>query len=287
MEIKFIRLMDLRNNENFQFHTEAKLLIETFGAPALRIEPIFVQEYIPAYNRLDDSLKQITKSSFTEQRHTADVTRDGTTKITGSIVNASQNSFDPEIIAAARRLKILFNTYGNVAKLPLNEETSAIYNLVKDVREKYAADAALIGLTPWIDKLDADNRAYEALVTGGYEEKAAMQSEYTAKEARRMTDDGYGKMMRRISAYIEIEGEADFVDFITRLNLQIDKYNNTLAARRGRSTAKKKTDADASTTPSTTTDDEMPDDIPDDQTDDTQNEPLTPPSDPTPRPPRS
>ena len=239
MEIKFVHLLELRNNENFQFHTETKLLIEKFGATGLKIEGIFNGEYLPSYSNLDDSLKKITKSSYTEQRHKADITRDGSAKGSFDTVKAAQNHFDPSVADAARRLRILFNTYGSVWNLPLNEETSAIYNLVKDVREKYGADAAAIGLTPWIDKLDADNRAYEALVTGGYEEKAALQTEYTAKEARKLTDDIYYKMTRNIGAYMIIEGESQFADFVTLLNLQIDNYNNTLAARRGRAAAKK------------------------------------------------
>jgi hypothetical protein len=239
MEIKFVHLTNLRNNENFQFHTETKGLIETFGALTLKVEEIFNGKYVPAYNNLDSSLKKIKRNSYTEQRHNEDVRRDGTFRINTSIVDSAQSSSDPNVIDAARRLKIVFDTYGNVAKLPLNEETSAIYNLVSDVRTKCAADAALIGLTPWIDKLDTENRAYEALVKGGYEETAALQTEYTAKEARKLTDDGYNKMTRKINAYIEIEGEAGYADFVTRLNLQIDKYNNTLAQRKGVAAAKK------------------------------------------------
>ena len=244
MKIKILQFFKLRNNEHFQFHTEVKALIEAIGALLLKIEGIFIGEYLPSYSNLDNSLKKITKSSYTEQRHQKDVTRDGTVKVNTSIVNLAQSSLDPEVIAAARRLKIVFDTYGNIAKLPLNEETSAIYNLVSDVRTKCAADAALIGLTPWIDKLDAENRAYEALVTGGYEEKIALQTEYTAKEARGLVDDSYHKITRRIEAYMEIEGEAAYAGFVTRLNLQIDKYNNIIAIRYGKAAAKKAKEED-------------------------------------------
>ena len=243
MEIKKIQLLDLRNNENFQFHTETKALIELIGAVKLKIANEFNGLYIPSYGALDDALQKIKKNSFTEQRSSKDTNRDGSFRGSSDTVKAAQNHFDPTTVDAARRLRILFDTYGNVARLPLKEETAAIYNLVKDVRDKYAADAALIGLTPWIDKLDADNRAYEALVTGGYQETASLQTEYNAKQARKLVDDGYNEMMRRINAFIIIEGEADYAEFVRLLNIQIDTYNNILASRRGRASAKKEKEA--------------------------------------------
>ena len=175
MEIKNVHLLELRNNEHFQFHTETKLLIETFGANQLKVADNFNQKYVPAYGLLDEALLKVKKNSYTEQRSSKDSTRDGSFRGSSDTVKAAQNHFD---------------TYGNVSKLPLNEETAAIYNLVKDVREKYAADAALIGLMPWIDKLDEDNRAYKALVTGGYEEEA-LRTEVNVKQSRKQLDEAY------------------------------------------------------------------------------------------------
>ena len=272
MEIKNLHLNDLRNNEHFQFHTETKLLIETIGAQQLKIADNFNQNYLPAYQQLDEALQKITKNSFTEQRSSKDSSRDSSYRGSADTVKAAQNHFDTTVIDAARRLKILFDTYGNVSRLPLNEETAAIYNLVKDIREKYAAEANLIGLMPWIDKLDEDNRDYEALVTSGYEETVALQTEYNAKQARKLLDDAYNNITRRINAYIIIEGESQFADFVRRINIQIDKYNNTLATRRGRSAEKKRKEAEAQANNN------------DDQTtDDTPTNPQVPPTNPPPR----
>ena len=128
----------------------------------------------------------------------------------------------------------------NDFRLPLNEETSAIYNLVADIRDKRAADADLIGLTPWLDKLDADNREYEALVTGGDAESLSLQTEANAKQARKLLSDTYVKITDRVDAYIVIEEAGPFAEFAQALNVKIDRYNNILAARRGRAAANKK-----------------------------------------------
>ena len=84
----------------------------------------------------------------------------------------------------------------------------------------------------WVSKLKADNQAYEALVTGGYEEEAA-KTELKAKETRTEIDKVVHQIIERIEALIVIEGEANYAEFVRRLNLIFDKYANTLALRKG------------------------------------------------------
>ena len=140
MKIKRVDFSKLRNNEHFQCQTEFKALVEEFNAATLNIEPLFSGSYIPRYNAEDEALTKIVKNSFTDERSDADRGRDQTFRGIVDTVNGALNHFDPSVQAAARRLKIVLDTYGNVAQLPLNEETSAIYNLVQDLNEKYSVE---------------------------------------------------------------------------------------------------------------------------------------------------
>ena len=239
MKIKRIDFRTFRNNEHFQCQTEFKALVEEFNPAALKIEPLFGDSYIPLYNAEDEALIKITKSTFTDERGDADRGRDQTFRGLVDTVNGALNHFDPDVQAAARRLKIVFDTYGNVAKLPLNEETSAIYNLVQDLYEKYSIEVGQVNIMPWVDKLKADNQAYEALVTGGYEEEAA-KTELKAKETRTEVDVVVRQIIERVEALIVVEGETNYADFVRRLNLQFDRYANTLAQRQGVAKAEKK-----------------------------------------------
>jgi len=139
---------------------------------------------------------------------------------------------------AARKLKIVFDRFGNVAQLPLNEETSAIYNLVQEVMENHVSDADKLGLKPWMNKLNADNKAYEALVTGGYEEEAT-KSELKVKATRAEVDKVVHQIIERIEALIVIEGADNYSEFVRRLNLIFERYANTLAQRQGIAKAKR------------------------------------------------
>ena len=133
MKISRMKLTQLRNNEHFQFYTEVKKLIEEATPQTLKVEKLF-PEYLVHYQDEDEALKKITKNSFSDLRKDADAVQDATFGGMSEMVSAMQNHFDKTKAEAARRLKIVFDTYGNVARLPLNEETSAITNLVQDLK---------------------------------------------------------------------------------------------------------------------------------------------------------
>ena len=232
MKIKRLHLEHLRNNEHFQCQTEFKVLVEEFNPVTLNIEPYFSSIYIPCYNEEDKALIKIVKNSFTKQRSDADRGRDQTFRGLVDTVNAGLNHFEPKVREVARKLKIVFDRFGNVAKLPLNEETSAIYNLVQEVTENHVENAKKLNLLPWLNKLKADNEAYEALVTGGYEEEAA-KTKLKAKDTRTEVDKVVRQIIERIEALIVIEGEAPYSEFIRRLNLIFERYANTLSQRQG------------------------------------------------------
>ena len=238
MKIRKVDFYALRNNEHFQCQTEFKALVIEFNPDMLKINPLFNDSYLPQYNAEDEALVKIVKNTFTTERIAADRQRDMTYRGMADTLKGALNHFDPEIHEAARRLTIVFDTYGNVAKLPLNEESSAIYNLIQDLRMKYVSDTNKLNLTSWIDQLDIDNKAYEQLVMGGYEEEAT-KTELKAKTTRTDIDNTVRLIIERIEALMVVEGEANYAEFVRRLNIQFDKYANTLAQRKGAAAAKK------------------------------------------------
>ena len=237
--IKRIDLNQLRNNEHFQFQTEFKYLVAEYKPTTLKIETLFNNSYLPLYQNEDEALQKVMKNSNTEKREEADKQRDATFKGIASMVNAYLNHYDEEVAEAAYRLNILFDTYGNVATLPLNEETSAIYNLIQDLRGKYASDAEKVAIPTWINRLDADNAAYEALRKSSLNEDAS-RTELKMKQTRNEIDVVYRDIVNRLEALVLIEGETDYAEFVKRINLILDKYNHTLAQRKAIKNSQKK-----------------------------------------------
>jgi len=231
MKIVTIRSSYLRNNEHFQFHTEVKDLISG-TADSINIQEQFAR-FLVCYNNEDESLKKIIKSATTAEIEIADRSRDLIFSGMVGINKASLNHFDPDTIAAAKRLKVVFDTYGNLAVKPLNEETSAIYNLLQELKGISLQDIRAVGLENWVNKLEETNKAFDTLVKARNTENAA-KTHLKMKECRTETDKAYSDIVERINALILLEGETKYADFVNKLNTFTEKYNNTVAQRQGR-----------------------------------------------------
>jgi hypothetical protein len=223
MKITKLDTTHLRNDAHFQFHTEFRDLVVLHNPLTLKVKPQF-DSYLPLYNRVDDALKKIVKSEFTAKIHEADKARD---EIYLGIVEtntAALRHFNPNVRQAAERLKILFDTYGNVANKPLNEETSAIYNILQELKGKYTADVESVGITQWVTELETRNLAFEALVKERFDETAARTTDIVMKQAMAQLDEVYKTIVERINALAVVEGVVAYEAFIKTLNAVIAKY---------------------------------------------------------------
>jgi hypothetical protein len=223
MKINPIGLNRLRNDANFQFHTEVKELVEKQTPEALKIEPQF-NAYLPLYEKVDLAFKKIVKSSITEQMQEADKARDNVWKGLVETNTTALKHFSEEVQAAAKRLKIVFDTYGNIAKKSLNEQTSATYNILQDLESsKYAPDIAKVGLGQWVAELKARNNAFAVLVRDRVDE-GSVKVDIVLRKARTQLDDVYYSIVERINAFVVIEGAANYESFIRKLNISVAKY---------------------------------------------------------------
>jgi hypothetical protein len=222
MKIENIRTVHLRNDEHFQLHTEFRDLVIAHGAEALKVKPQF-QAYLRLYDREDEALKKIVKSEFTAKIHEADKARDDIYIGMEEMAIAAQRHFNPEIREAAARLKIVFDTYGNVAKKSLDEETSAIYNILQELEGKYASDASAVGISQWAAELKARNNVFEALVKER-DSEGASRTNVVMKEARKAADAAFKQLCDIINVYMVLEGEASYETFARTLNEVIARY---------------------------------------------------------------
>ena len=235
MKINQIALNRLRNDANFQFHTEFKELAEKQTPEALNIEPLF-DAYLPLYEKVDLALKKIVKSSITEQIQEADKARDNIWMGLVETNSTALRHFSEEVRAAAKRLKIVFDTYGNIARKSLNEQTSATYNILQDLESsKYAPDVAKAGLGAWVAELKRLNLAFAELMRERADE-GSVKVDIVLRKARLQLDEAYYAIAERVNALVVVEGVANYESFIRKLNISIAKYSLLAmqTARRGK-----------------------------------------------------
>jgi len=237
MKINQISLNRLRNDTHFQFHTEFKDLAQKHNPQALKIKPQY-EAYLLLYDKVDLALKKINKSAITEKLQDADKARDEMWRDLVETNTAALRHFDPEVRESAKQLKIVFDTYGNIAKKPLNDQTSATYNIVQDLEGKYAPHVAKVSLGPWLAELKARNIAFSDLMRDRFDE-SSLKVDIVLKKARIQLDEAYSAMVDRINALVLVEGAEDYETFIKKLNPIISKYVTALTIRAKRTYKKK------------------------------------------------
>lgn len=233
MEIQKIDLSRLRNEEHYSFHNETNDLVLRFTAEALGIQRLY-PAYEAAFATEGEVLNLLQKSMFTGPIADADADRDLLARGLKDTVKGAEKHFNPAVAEAARRITILLDSAGNIADKGYNEETAAIKALVNDLENQHAADVATLGIADWVSELKNRNAAFETLLDERYTEEAD-KNPLKMKEARKQIDAAYRDLTNLLDALVLVNGPEAYEGFIKELNKRVEKYNNTVEQRKGRS----------------------------------------------------
>ena len=275
MEFIKIKLPNLQNEEWFSLQTDLEVTIPIYGADKLGITDLFARFKVK-YNKADKALEVMRKSPHTEEMAQMDKDRDTFFRNLSDVVRASR-SLPPEANSkAAERLHILLSGYrksvlgGSYAK-----ESSALYNLLEDLKGTYAADVTLLGLGKWVDNLRAAEQKFQEYRAARTKEDLNKPVEHI-KDIRKEMDVIYHSIIAVIYARLVADGlggdvvidpndlkdgiyEADVPDerrgniaynFAIAWNRILKKYENLLATRAGRHAKAKEENPDEAEEPS-------------------------------------
>jgi len=245
MEIKAFSITNLRNEEHYQFQLEFNGLVVKHTATTLGIEALYAT-YGTLLGNEYTALNVPGKSVLTDDLYDANALRNTTFRGISDTVKAARNHFDEAKQAAAKRLLVVFNTYGNVAGKPYDEETGAVTKLTNELINTYPEDIEKLGIDTWVEKLQQQNNAFATLKKSRYSEEAS-KTHLVMKETRTNVDATYKAMVTRINALIIVNGDTAYSSFVNELNARIDTYALILAQRQGRNAKTTKTDSTTNT----------------------------------------
>lgn len=231
MKILTFALSRLHNDEHFQFQMSFKNLVLTFSLLAMKLGGLFSNFQLLLDNEAI-ALDKVLKSTLTKQMEIADNLRDETFRGFSDAVKSAHNHFRIEVRQAAERLQVLLDRYGNLAAKSDEGETGSLIALINDLNTTYAADVAIVGLNEWVTELNANNLAFDNLKNNRYTEQTK-RTQLVMKQERAKVDAVYNQMVDLINAYILVEGETPYADFVNELNQRIVSHSNTLAIRQG------------------------------------------------------
>lgn len=231
-----IVLSYFRNNDHVQFMTDFITLVSNATPVALKIETVY-PEFNEAYMALDKAFKVDGGSILTLPIVGADGLRDRFWSALGMRVRAALIGPVEAEVAAAEKIKRVYDLYGNVRELSQTEESAALNSLVADLEnEENTPLCTTLGLTAWVTALKEQNALVQSLVQQRREEQAHKTSG-DVKAAREAIDPIYEKIVARINALIELEMDTPEIDeFVSLLNKQIKDFKTLLATREGHRT---------------------------------------------------
>ena len=198
IQIKKSHTHNMRNDVYFRYQTEFRDLILKNGADKLKVEVLF-GTYLKLYERVKEAFERSAASIYTEKIREADKERDRIFTGLRAKNRASLKHFDPKIREAAERLKIVFDAHGNIARKPLNEQTSAVNKILKELTGKYSLEIEAVGICGWVEQLQLKNAEFAELMKKRNEETAA-KSSVNMKKARTELDVVYRQIIERITA---------------------------------------------------------------------------------------
>jgi hypothetical protein len=142
-----------------------------------------------------------------------------------SVVEAAIHHFDPLVVEAGESIALRLKVLGKIESKPYEEESAAVKVLINELRNEYAVKAERIGLTPWVDKLDAAETEFESLFKLRNTQLAGKPDGMNIKEINRQIFPVYRRMIGRINAALILNGTPALVEFANELNREIDYAN--------------------------------------------------------------
>jgi hypothetical protein len=235
MEAGIIRFRyeHLRNEAHVEFHESVDNLFVKYPPESLGLAPLYA-EYKPLLGAEISSLDVMRKSEHTVDLEDQDHKRDGLYRGFDDAVKSSLNHFAPAKLEAARKVQAILDSYGNIAAKPLDQETAAIDDLLRELATpNHAALIATLGLEDWLVELKAENQLFKKLMQERYEE-TAQRPTIRMRPARADVDKSLRAMQNRVEALVEVNGAASYEAFIRELNAIMERYKNLLAQQQGR-----------------------------------------------------
>ncbi|GHV47864.1 hypothetical protein FACS1894181_02230 [Bacteroidia bacterium] len=193
MEIQDVRFTRLYVAEHVQFGEEVSELIAV--APFRDELPAF-NTYLALREEEKRILKKLTGSYLTPELERCDETCDVHTYGFFTVAKGLCHHYDQEAIAAADVVAKALKPYKRVYKITFNQETATLSRMIAELeKDEFVMAVSRLGLTEWVNTIDADNRRFADLVLQR-NATLAKKVEGNMKDIRSRVDPAYYDLIR-------------------------------------------------------------------------------------------
>lgn len=181
----------------------------------------FLADLKIAIDEVDEALAIQRKSEFTEEIVTLNDRRHsllaGIKGMARSLLKVDSTRDD------AKALIQLFKDYSIKRSMQTDQATGLFTNLLTDLEGKFASSVKALNLQPQVTSLKEANTQLQKI---SEERLDAYNNNGTARlaDARKKADEAYHRFVYAIESFVLLEGEANYTDFIDRMNTYIKHY---------------------------------------------------------------
>ena len=221
-EINGIDLAHMKSGAHFLFITDTVGLATADAKVKTKVtaELTALQTALKAE---DDALALSKANLLSKEIKAIDAERDKHYKALRKAITFFLNHPDAQLVKAAARLEQLLKDYNINPAMQLDRETGLLLNLISDLETKSAADVTALALTPVVQAMKQANDKLRE-VTRARANDRAVQIVGQLKQAQHASDESYRTLVQKVNALAVVEGEADYADFISKMNEQVKHY---------------------------------------------------------------
>jgi hypothetical protein len=196
--------------------------------------PALITEYSRTVYQEDTSYKWLQKSMFTSKKAATDLDRDKTYTGLKNIVRINLQHFDLAVHDAANHVYNLLESYGNMIRMNYDAETMCIDSIITRLRSNdYLPAATLLGIIPWMEKLEILNNLFKTYVDNVTQEQLGKPN-VPAKIARHETDESLRAIVDRVESLANLNGPEIYIPFADEYNVLVKHYNTLVHEHYGR-----------------------------------------------------
>jgi hypothetical protein len=207
--------------------------LSTIDASLLTDSPYnsYVQKIGNLMETYTKALAQVQKSEETEKIVNADVSRDKAVGAFNLALKLHAAADDQAEVDASRSLRILFDTYNNIAKLNYEAETLAIDKLVSELNsEAYSEKINYLHMSKYVTRLSETNNTFRTLFSGRMV-TAAMTESYDMKAIRKELQETYNDFVSYVFAMAKATESQLFTTALNLLNTARKYYADQMLSR--------------------------------------------------------
>ncbi len=239
----------LDQSETFQYCTDQLARAKSSQAIMAKL-PDFVTPWETALQTFDVAYRKMTTAQQTKTVSNLDKERDSLyTGFTGTVTNAKKSPIAAQA-AAAEQVEEAVKRYGADASGEYEQQTMRTEQLCSDLLANYQSQLTTLGLTAWVEALQAKNQEFQTAMNARTNDQAGyVPSELS--QLRLQLIAAYRNFVKMLNVVLIYEGDTAYATVVDQMNAEVRHYKQIIARKGG--TVSSSTDNGGTTTNTTDT----------------------------------